>query len=131
MHLSRLRSTLAILVSVTAIVATGARAQDGNADPQAGADSEPQTLDELVDFVIRPTQDADEDEDIWNWDQEPAPSALETPIGPPLAGPAAGQPIGPPLAGPVPEPVEVGKITPRRVETSEPFDPVGVKLGSF
>ena len=33
-----------------------------------------ETLDELVDFILRPTQEAEEDEDIWNWDSEPEES---------------------------------------------------------
>ena len=48
------------------------------------------------------------DDDIWNWDNgEPEPSLLDTPIGPPLAGPTDADEIGPPLAGPEPEPLPV------------------------
>jgi hypothetical protein len=131
MHLSRLSLALAILTSAAAILATGAGAQDGDIVPQANAEGGPQNLDELVDFVIRPTQDATEDDDIWNWENEPGPSALDNPIGPQLAGPREGETIGPPLSGPVPEPLEIGKITPRHVSSAKPFDAVGVDVGGF
>ena len=38
---------------------------------QANNSQEPQTLDALVDFILRPTQEAEEEEDIWDWDREP------------------------------------------------------------
>ena len=123
MPLFRLCLAFAIVGSAWWIAASAASAQE-NAE-------EPQTLDQLVDFILRPTQDAAEDEDIWTWDTEPEPSALDNPIGPPLAGPTEGELFGPPLAGPAPEPVEVGRLRPRRDLPSEPFAPIGVRLGTF
>jgi hypothetical protein len=92
---------------------------------------EPRTLDELVDFVIRPTQPAVEEEDIWNWDAEPEESLIEAEIGPPLAGPTGEETVGPPLAGPPPEPIEDGRIRPRREPLIDPFGAQGINVGSF
>ena len=117
---------LATLVFSPALVAFGAGAM-----AQQANNREPQTLDELVDFILRPTQEAEEDEDIWDWDSEPEESLIDSPIGPPLAGPTAGDPIGPPLAGPTPEPVQEGRIRPRRVTAVDPYAATGVNLGSF
>lgn len=95
-------------------------------------ESGPQTLDELVDFILRPTEDQPAaEEDIWNWETEPTPSALEVPIGPPLAGPSEETPIGPPLAGPAPEPAREGRIPPLRDRGVDPFAATGVNVGSF
>ncbi len=121
MDFSRISAlALGILAPATLTLAAAAAAQEA-----------PETLDALVDFILRPTQDAVEDDDIWTWDNEPEPSALETAIGSPLAGPTGEEPIGPPLAGPIPEPVQEGRIRPRRTTASDPFAPVGVNLGSF
>ena len=57
---------LATLVFSPALVAFGVTAMAQQAKIPC-----PQTLDELVDFVLRPTQEAEEDEDIWDWDSEP------------------------------------------------------------
>jgi len=123
MYRLHLRLALAIVASLSA--GTAALAQQPN-------EKEPQTLDELVDFILRPTEDiAADEEDIWSWETEPEPSALENPIGPTLAGPSEGEPIGPPLAGPLPEPIDHNKIKPRRTLSTEPYAPVGIKLGSF
>lgn len=92
---------------------------------------EPRTLDELVDFILRPTQEVEEEEDIWNWDSEPEVSLLDSVIGPPIAGPTGEEEIGPPLAGPIPEPIEEGRIRPRRTVAADPFAPTGVNVGSF
>lgn len=125
MDLSRL-SALAIAMLAPAMLTTptGVAAQEADA---AASDAEAP----LVDFILRPSQDAAEEEDIWNWDKEPEPSAIDNPIGPTLAGPTEGELTGPPLAGPVPEPVEEGRIRPRRTLAEEPFAPIGVRLGSF
>ncbi len=125
MHFSRF-SAVAIAILAPALVAspTGAVAQDAET---AG----PKTLDELVDFIIRPTQPIDDEEDIWNWDKEPEPSALESPLGPPLAGPTATDPIGPPLAGPIPEPIDHSRLRPRRAFEREPFAATGIPVGRF
>lgn len=122
------RITVPALVAILA-AASGAVAQQAASQPQA-ADGGPQTLDELVDFILRPAQD-DVEEDIWNWDSEPEASFIDSIIGPPLLGPTGEEVIGPPLAGPTPEPIEEGKIRPRRVTETDPFAPVGVNLGSF
>ena len=123
MHVSRLALALAILAPAgPGLIAAIAAQQTDRVEPQ--------TRDELVDFVMRPTQAADE-EDVWNPKPAPPPPPLEAPIGPPMAGPTGDEPIGPPLAGPAPQPIEDGKIrAPRPLET-DPFAPVGIKLGSF
>jgi hypothetical protein len=117
---------LATLVFSPALAAFGVTAM-----AQQVNNRQPQTLDELVDFILRPTQEAEEDEDIWDWDSEPEESLLDSEIGPPLAGPKAGDPIGPPLAGPTPEPVQEGRIRPRRITAADPYAATGVNLGSF
>lgn len=123
----RRRDAFSLLASA-ALLGSGVGWTGGVAFAQ---ESEPQTLDKLVDFILRPTQEEPPDEDIWTWENEPGPSALETPVGPPLLGPEEGEPIGPALAGPPPEPVREGRIRPRREREAEPFAPVGVNLGSF
>ncbi len=113
----------AIAIALLAL-ATGAAAQQ--------APREPQTLDELIDFVIRPSQagaEVEEDEDIWDWDTEPAPSALESGIGPPLAGPTGDEVIGPPLAGPD-DPVEAAERLDLE-DVTDPFAADGVRFGPF
>ena len=143
---------LATVASAMFLIAPGVSAQDAgdaisgdaaSSSATGGADTgdtgspssnaAPQTLDELVDFIIRPseTSDANSDDDIWTWNNEPGPSALETPIGPPLAGPTGEEVLGPPLSGPTPEPLVEGRIRPRQPPQSEPFAPVGVNVGSF
>jgi hypothetical protein len=92
---------------------------------------EPRTLDELIDFVIRPSQPTADEEDIWNWDTEPEESLLDAAIGPPLAGPTGEETVGPPLAGPAPEPIEDGRIRPRREPLADPFAAEGINIGSF
>jgi hypothetical protein len=93
---------------------------------------EPQTLDELVDFVIRPSQAEEfepEEEDIWTWDNEPEPAPLEGEVGPPLAGPTGEEAIGPPLAGPIAPPdIEERRLQDRRVA---PFAADGIRVGPF
>ncbi len=87
-----------------------------------------------VDFVIRPSEDIGDgtDDDIWNWDNgEPETSLLDTPIGPPLAGPTEEDQIGPPLAGPEPEPLPARERKVRRQETEDPFAQRGINIGSF
>jgi len=93
-----------------------------------------QEPDPVVDFMLRPTQDAGVDEDpdaIWDWDGEPAPPTIEREVGPPLAGPDAEEPIGLPLAGPVP--LTVGqRIRTRPTATDDdPFAATGIELGPF
>ena len=68
---------LATLVFSPALVAFGVTAM-----AQQANNREPQTLDELVDFILRPTQEAEEDEDIWNWDSEPEAIAARYPDRP-------------------------------------------------
>ena len=125
MHRSRLSLALATLACAWCVPSSGYAQAD---------DTEPRTPDQLVDFILRPTQEAgeaEEEQDIWNWDTEPEPSAIDEPIGTPLAGPTEGEAIGPPLAGPTPEPIERGRLRTRRTTIGEPFDPLGIRLGSF
>ncbi len=126
--LARRALTIALIVAAPFAAAGGAAAQ--GADDATG---EPQTLDELIDFVIRPSQDAGDgqsDEDIWNWDKE-EPSLIDNPVGPPLAGPTDDDPLGPPLAGPVPEPRPVRERRIPRASEDDPFAQRGIRLGSF
>jgi hypothetical protein len=93
---------------------------------------EPQTLDELIDFVLRPSQaeeEAADEEDVWDWATEPEPSALESEIGPPLAGPTGDEAIGPPLAGPD-DPLDAAERLELEEETL-PFAAEGVRFGPF
>jgi hypothetical protein len=119
-------AVVVLAILALALVVTGADVAAQQTQTQG-----PQTLDELVDFILRPTQEAADEEDIWNWDTEPEESLLDSEIGPPLAGPKPGDPIGPPLAGPIPEPIEEGRIRPRRVTAVDPYAATGVNLGSF
>ncbi len=129
MDFLRPRALVAALLATTSLGVPFGAAQEA---PPVASDG-PQTLDQLVDFILRPTEDAnaDPDADIWTWDNEPGPTALETPVGPPVAGPTGQEPIGPPLAGPAPEPLQVGRVRPRRVTEDEPFAPTGINLGPF
>ncbi len=127
---------LAVLSGVAAQDATGsAPAQDATAQDATAQDATAQSQDiPAVDFVIRPTESIDNtspDADIWNWSNEPGPSALETPVGPPLAGPTGDEAIGPPLAGPTPATEPLAKRKIRRKAAVDPFAPVGVNVGSF
>ena len=87
-----------------------------------------QGLDELIDFVLRPGQEA-EDEDIWDWDRGPEASLLESQPGPPLLGPTGEEEIGPPLLGPN-APLDVRERL-RRDAEADPFAAIGVQLGPF
>ena len=73
-----------------------------------------------IDFLFRPTQGLDGDafeEDIWDWEQEPEVSLLESEIGPPLLGP---------------EEIEEDAVERRtRREDADPFAPIGVNVGPF
>lgn len=116
-----LRSTCLVIAIVA--LASGAAAQQAD---------EPQTLDELIDFVLRPGEDAvGEEEDIWNWDTEPEESLLESEIGPQLAGPTGDEVIGPPLLGPD-EPLDEEERAALAEEAADdPFAATGVRLGAF
>jgi hypothetical protein len=115
-----LRSTC-LVIAVLAL-ASAAAAQQAD---------EPQTLDELIDFVLRPGEDAvGEEEDIWNWDTEPEQSLLESEIGPELAGPTGDEVIGPPLLGPD-VPLDEGERAAPTKEEGDPFAATGVRLGAF
>ncbi len=100
---------------------------------QQPAPTTPDDANPPIDFVIRPSEDAGDqsDDDIWNWDTGPEPSLIDTPIGPPLAGPTEEDPIGPPLAGPEPEPLAVGERKFRRADAGDPFAQRGINVGSF
>jgi hypothetical protein len=114
----------ALLAIALAVAATGACAQDvGDAASPDAAGS-----DGAVDFVLRPTEAAD-----LGQTNEPQPelSALEAPIGPPLAGPTGKEPIGPPLAGPTPLRPPEAAARRRRAEPADPFAATGVRLGTF
>ena len=73
MHRSRLSLALATLACAWCVPSSGYAQAD---------DTEPRTPDQLVDFILRPTQEAgeaEEEQDIWNWDTEPEPSAIDEP----------------------------------------------------
>jgi hypothetical protein len=61
-----------------------------------------------IDFILRPSQDAESGSDeFWQQQLEPdPPPPIDAPIGPPMAGPTGQEPIGPALAGPNPPPPE-------------------------
>ncbi len=125
MRKSRVLAT-AILAVAPFSVFFGSAAQE---QPPASDSSNPP-----VDFVIRPTEDIGDgtDDDIWNWDNgEPGPSMIDTPVGPPLAGPTEEDQIGPPLAGPEPEPLPVRERKVRRKEMEDPFAQRGINIGSL
>ena len=113
-----LRSLLAGLF----IAATAAAAHAQEQDPA------------IVDFMLRPTEDASMAEDpdaIWEWENEPAPPTIEREVGPPLAGPDADEPIGLPLAGPVPLTAEQRIRTRPTPAEDDPFAATGIELGPF
>ena len=115
-----------VALGLASAFAVGASAQQaGNTGNARQAEVAP------VDFILRPTQEGEADEDIWNWDTEPEPSLLESPIGSPLLGPTGEELLGPPLAGPPPEPIQEGRIRPSRPVGEDQFAPIGVNLGSF
>ncbi|MGH6923913.1 MAG: outer membrane beta-barrel protein [Propylenella sp.] len=96
------------------------------------AAAQPRPRADEVDFILRPGQaiDEEDEEDIWDWDTEPEPSLLESEIGPPLLGPAEGEEIGPALLGPD-VPLEVRERVPREPEEDDPFAATGIRLGPF
>jgi hypothetical protein len=129
--LKRRAFAIAIFAAAISSVSCGAWAQQ---QPQQQAQQQGQPADgPPIDFLIRPGQDGDESDDIWNWDTnaEPEPSLVDTPVGPPLAGPTDAGLIGPPLAGPEPETQPVRERRIRRTETEDPFAQRGVRLGAF
>ncbi len=135
-----LRSFSLAIALLTVAGSAAAQQSTGSVSGQAGDATSAQTADNssdptpLVDFILRPTEDATTDQsedDIWNWNNEPGPSMLETPIGSPLLGPTGDETIGPPLAGPTPEPPETRVSRVRRHDVSDPFAQTGIRLGAF
>jgi hypothetical protein len=105
---------IAILAIVIALRVDGVLAQE---EPAA------------IDFMLRPTQDAAEN-DTWSTTGGPEEPAILGSIGLPLAGPTGAEDVGLPLAGPNPAPSEVParQGTPRN---DDPFAATGMRLGSF
>lgn len=118
---------LRLTAPVFAVLAltSGAVAQ-GSAQLPTG----PTVIEAPVDFILRPSQVDDEEEDIWDWDREEEPSLLETLIGPPLAGPTGDEAVGQPLFGPDAPPIEDERAQRGREEV-DLFAPIGVRLGAF
>ncbi len=123
-----MQRSIALVFAVLALT-SGAAAQGGAqapSAPRAGA------FDTLIDFVLRPSQAAEEEEeDIWDWDREPEPSLLESEIGPPIAGPTGEEAIGPTLAGPGTTAEERARARRGRTLSASAFDPIGIRVGSF
>jgi hypothetical protein len=128
----------AVLAIALVALGTGARAQTQIVEDPLSS-GEP--LAEAIDFILRPSQE--EDDDFWRQQLEPELPDLDAPVGPPMAGPTGEERLGPTLAGPEPEPLRVldepeapdslQVPTPvrRPSEQADPFAPVGIHVGSF
>ena len=99
----------------------------------AGSAAAQETDGSGVDFILRPSQDAEVPDDFWGDPAAPEEPQIGGAIGPPLAGPTGAERIGPALSGPAPPEQEppVRRVSRDEVEEEDPFAPTGVAIGTF